>query len=279
MSSFVNKSNSWRLILHPAAHGSWNMAVDEAILEAVCARIAPPTLRLYSWHPPCLSLGYAQSVNDVIKTELASRGWLLTRRPTGGKAILHTDELTYAVIAPLDEPHLAGNLLHSYQQLSRPLMTALRLLDLDPESKKNENITGGNRLTGPVCFEVPSHYEITVQGKKLIGSAQARRKDGLLQHGSFPLCGDLTRITLIFAYPDESARQKAARFLLSHAATAETLSSRTISWEEAAWAFLQAFQREFTIELVPGALTPQEEARAEQLVREKYNHPDWIDRL
>lgn len=255
------------------------MAVDEAILETVSARHAPPTLRLYSWDPPCLTLGYAQSVNDVLKIELTKCGWLLTRRPTGGKAILHTDELTYAVVAPLDDPLLAGNLLHSYQQVSRPLMTALRILGLEPEAKRKANLTGSNRPAGPVCFEVPSHYEITIQGKKLIGSAQARRKDGLLQHGSLPLFGDLTRITRVFAYPDESARQKAARFLLSHAATAQMLSSRIISWEEAARAFLQAFQLEFAINLVPGALTPLEEARAEQLVGQKYNHLDWIDRL
>ncbi|HEX9617401.1 MAG TPA: hypothetical protein VGA03_08280, partial [Anaerolineales bacterium] len=109
----------WRLIHTPPAPGAWNMAVDEAILEAVGRGQADPTLRLYAWSPPCLSLGYAQPSSDVDLPQLHALGWDLVRRPTGGRAILHTDELTYAVIAPLSEPRLAGSVLESYQSLSQ----------------------------------------------------------------------------------------------------------------------------------------------------------------
>jgi lipoate-protein ligase A len=97
--------DSWRLLVTPPARGAWNMAVDEAILEAVGRGASLPTLRLYAWEPACLSLGYAQPIGDVDQPRLRARGWDLVRRPTGGRAVLHTDELTYSVIAPPGEPH------------------------------------------------------------------------------------------------------------------------------------------------------------------------------
>ena len=88
---------TWRLLLTQPAPGPWNMAIDEAILEFSARGEVPPTLRLYSWNPACLSLGYAQQVIDVNREKLQQLGWEIVRRPTGGKAILHTDELTYSI--------------------------------------------------------------------------------------------------------------------------------------------------------------------------------------
>src|SRR5512133_1650859 len=99
---------TWRLIRTPAASGPWNMAVDEAILEFAARGEVLPTLRLYAWEPACLSLGYAQPASDVDLEALRSHGWEMVRRPTGGRAILHTDELTYSVSGPQNEPRLTG---------------------------------------------------------------------------------------------------------------------------------------------------------------------------
>jgi lipoate-protein ligase A len=177
----------WRLLHTTPAVGAWNMAVDEAILESVAAGTSLPTLRLYSWEPPCLSLGYAQAAGDVDLTLLNQAGWHLVRRPTGGRAILHADELTYSVIAPLKEPRVAGSVLESYSRLAQALLLALQILSLPAQTQLNSDPGNSTRNTNPVCFEVPSNYEILVNGKKLIGSAQARRKAGILQHGSLPL--------------------------------------------------------------------------------------------
>jgi lipoate-protein ligase A len=253
------------------------MAVDEAILAAVGPDLVPPTLRLYAWHPPCLSLGYAQPSSDVDTFRLAERGWQLVRRPTGGRAILHTDELTYSVIGPLSEPRLAGSVLESYRCLASALLHALHRLGIAAESHAAPSPTGSS-TKGPVCFEVPSNYEITVAGKKLIGSAQARRKEGLLQHGTFPLSGDLARITQVLVYPDEPARQAAATHLRSRATTAELVLEVPVSWEMAADAFIVSFQEVLNLELTPTDLLPQEIQRAEQLVSEKFNHPSWTER-
>ena len=254
------------------------MAVDEAILEAIGKGKALPTLRLYAWDPPCLSLGFAQPVMDVDPEGLARNGWQIVRRPTGGRAILHADELTYSVIAPLDEPRVKGKVLESYRRLSQALVAALRRLGLPAQADKEYSLPLETQAGGAVCFEVPSNYEITVAGKKLIGSAQARRMEGVLQHGSLPLCGDLTRITRALAYPDGAAREQAARRLLDHAATAESLG-KMITWQAAAAAFTAAFEETLQIQFQAAELSHEEMDRAAELVKTKYGHPDWTNRI
>lgn len=263
--------NTWRLLLHPTpTRGAWNMAVDEAILEACGRGNSLPTLRLYAWDPACLSLGYAQLVSDVDLERLHARGWDLVRRPTGGRAVLHVDELTYSVIGPPDEPHLSGTVLESYNRLAAALVEALRLLSLPVEVQ--ERAETPNRSPNPVCFEMPSTYEITVGGKKLVGSAQARRREGVLQHGSLPLTGDLARILQALVFPDEPSRLRAAERLLARATTVETALGRTVTWSEAAAAFHLAFRSALSLDLEPGSLTADELQRAEQLQAQKYSH-------
>jgi lipoyl(octanoyl) transferase len=271
------KTNTWRIIRSDPADGAWNMAVDEAVLLEIGAGCSLPTLRLYSWQPACLSLGYTQSIKDANLTELKKQGWTIVRRPTGGRAILHTDELTYSVIAPLDDSRVLGSVLESYQRLSKALLRALLLLGLEAQS--NQHAGNPQAGLGPVCFEVPSNYEITVGGKKLIGSAQARRKEGVLQHGSLPLSGDLTRITKVLNFIDEAAQIQAASRLLDHATTVEMVTGRTVSLPQAAGAFETAFQEVLGLELVPASLSASERIQAEELVYTKYGNNNWTDRI
>src|SRR5690349_10912993 len=108
----------WRLIYDIPANGAWNMAVDESLVESVGAGQSPPTLRFYSWNSPCLSLGYGQRFTDVDVTRVDQLGWDVVRRPTGGRAILHTDELTYSLSLPADDDLAAGTIVESYQRIS-----------------------------------------------------------------------------------------------------------------------------------------------------------------
>lgn len=265
----------------PPAPGAWNMAADESILEHIGRGESRPTLRLYAWEPACLSLGHAQPYSDVDQQRLKDRGWEIVRRPTGGRAILHTDELTYSVIGPADNPQLAGSILESYNRLACALLSAVRSLGLDARSNPLTAELGGgpHGSVNPVCFEVPSAYEITVAGKKLIGSAQARRKEGVLQHGSLPLTGDLKRITEVLAFPDEASRIEAAQRLLTRATTVETALGWVVTWEEAARAFINAFQSELGLSFETGELSAGESHRASELVELKYDHPGWMRRV
>jgi lipoyl(octanoyl) transferase len=273
----VWNESTWRLIQSPPVAGAWNMAFDEAILESIGAKESLPVLRLYAWEPACLSLGYAQSFSEIDRPALINQGWDVVRRPTGGKAILHTDEITYSVIAPLDEPRLAGGVLESYSTLSKALLRALQLLGLSPQANSIYPTQPGGK-GGPVCFEVPSNYEITVNNKKIIGSAQARRREGILQHGALPLVGKLERITSVLAFQDETARADAATRLLDHAATVESISGQIITWQQAAEAFRAAFEEILNLKFISDQPTTKELSRTEELIRTKYGHPSWTER-
>jgi len=191
----------WRLVRSAPADGPTIMAVDEAILRAVAAELAPPTLRFYSWKPPPLSLGRAQLAADADRQAITAAGVGLVRGPTGGKAILHVDELTYSVVAPQTEPRVTGAVVESYRRLSAGLLRGLAYLgvaDSAADRRAKEPAP-----SGPVCFEVPSDYEITSSGRKLVGSAQMRSDGVVLQHGSVPLFGDIPRIcALLSARPN-----------------------------------------------------------------------------
>jgi lipoyl(octanoyl) transferase len=269
--------DTWRLLITPPARGAWNMALDESILEHIGRGASLPTLRLYAWHPPCLSLGHAQPFTDVDMARLADRGWEVVRRLTGGRAILHTDEITYSVIAPTTETRLAGTVLESYNRLAQALLLAVKELGLTVEMK--EGRVDQPSMPNPVCFEVPSTYEITVNGKKLIGSAQARKKEGVLQHGSLPLVGDLTRICQALVFESESARDTASRRLLERATTVEAALGYQVSWENAAQAFIHAFEVQLGLSLLQAGISESESKRTEQLVKEKYAHPSWTERV
>jgi lipoate-protein ligase A len=268
----------WRIIISAPASGPANMALDEAILQAVSAGQAPPTLRLYGWSPACLSLGYAQPAADADLDALRNRGWDIVRRPTGGRAILHVDELTYSAIGPAIDRYFAGSVLESYQHLSQALVTSLGLLGLAVR-QGGPNASAAESRQNPVCFENPSAYEILVGERKLIGSAQLRRRGGVLQHGSLPLCGDITRICQVLAFEDDAARDEAAARLSRRALTLESALGRRVEWPEAARALRQGFGHAFGVSLTEEQPTPPEIAAAKSLEAQIYRNETWTARL
>jgi lipoate-protein ligase A len=267
----------WRLILSPPAAGAINMAIDEAILEAVAGNTSPPTMRLYAWDPACLSLGYAQPYLDVDHVRLQNLGWDLVRRSSGGRAILHTEELTYALIAPIENPHFTGGVLESYRHLSQGLAAALTSMGLDPETKIQDNAEDESPVS-PICFQIPSAYEITIGGKKLIGSAQVRRRGAVLQHGSLPLRGDITRVCQALSFPNDEQREQAAIDLGSSAATLASHLGAPPSWSEAAEAMINGFAEALEFDFERGELTIGEAHRVEELVTSRFANQAWLSR-
>jgi lipoyl(octanoyl) transferase len=252
------------------------MAIDEAISQAIAERLVPPTLRFYAWAPPCVSMGRNQRYDTVDAARCAELGYDLVRRPTGGRSILHTDELTYSVIAPPDHPLMAGLVLDSYLRLSAGLVAGLARLGIAAQPAPGTNRAGPD--VSAACFEVPSAYEIVAGGRKVLGSAQARRAKSVLQHGSLPLAGDLTRVVDCLAFAGEDEREALRRSLVGHAATAEDLAGRPVSYEEALAALVAGFTEALAIELVPGDLTAAERTWTVELVRDKYDNSTWTAR-
>ena len=267
---------NWRLIVDPAYNGAVNMAIDEAILEAVGSGQMPPTLRLYRWEPACLSLGYSQPGTDVDLERLAERGWHLVRRLTGGRAILHTDELTYSLALTTDDDLAAGSVVDSYRRISAALVRGLSYLGVYTEAEaKNKPVA-----TAAVCFETPSDYEITIAGRKLVGSAQMRRKGGVLQHGTLPLEGDIARICDGLIFPDEDARIVAKVRVRQQALTLTVAMGHAVSWEQAAEAVINGFEEVFDVDFGGRAvaLSESEHTRAEQLCAQVYATAGWTRR-
>ena len=254
-------------------NGSRNMATDCAIFEAVAAGRQPPTMRLYGWEPMCLSLGYGQRTRDVDMGRLRARGWQLVRRPTGGKAILHGDELTYSLCLPSNHPLAAGNPVDSYRRIGAGLASGLEGLGViivselkDPRDKKE---------TGPVCFEVASHFEITVAGRKLVGSAQMRRKAGILQHGTIPIRGDVGRICDVLSFEREEERESQWQSVRERAATLEATMASPPSWDDVADAIASGIERAYGYETLRQELSYEESDRMESLMTERFANPDW----
>jgi lipoate-protein ligase A len=297
MSSYLPAT--WRLLITPPTDGATNMAIDEAILQALADGQGSPTLRFYQWNPPCLSLGYNQHYSEVDQDACARLGYTWVRRPTGGRAILHTDELTYSIVAPLDEPRVLGGIVDSYRRLSAGLLAGLRALGADVFQAQQEKVP--NPSPSAVCFDTPSNYEITVQGKKVVGSAQVRRRGIVLQHGSVPLIGDLSRI-FVCLHMAESALVEAngrpspppglasvpagARsqadwrdWLLARAATLEQVLGRRVSFDEAAHALTQGFGQALNLRLEPGQLSDDERSLVERLRRDQYANERWNRRV
>lgn len=264
----------WRLIITPPQNGPLNMAIDEALLLSTVKNCSAPILRLFAWDPGCLSLGFAQPFTDVDEKGLSRHAWDIVRRPTGGRAILHIDELTYSISAPLDNPAVNGSLLESYRHLSGGLIKTLEILGVRANADK-EYANSDLRPDHPVCFEVPSNYEITANGKKLVGSAQSRKMGGLLQHGTLPLYGDIARIADVLNFPDEASRQDAKIRIYSHATTLGDVLHREITWTETASAMITGFEAALGISLSESKLTDEENELAVHLLDSKYSTNEW----
>ena len=181
----------WRLFLDGNLPGATNMARDVAILEAVSAGESPPTLRLYGWDPPCLTIGKHQGLDAVDLDFCRAEGIDVVRRPTGGRALLHHLELTYSAVAPLGTPPLPTALQGAYRLICGALVKAVRELGIDAELTGTEvNLRLPNPTSTVPCFEAPAEGEVVVAGRKLIGSAMRAHGGCILQHGAILLDWD-----------------------------------------------------------------------------------------
>lgn len=267
---------TWRLVVHGEADGATNMAVDQAILESVIEGRSRPTLRFYGWSPPCLSLGRSQPESDVDLAACQADGVDVVRRPTGGKAILHTDELTYSVALLQTDPRVAGGVVEGYRRLSQGLLAGLRGLRVPAVQALEPHVPAKDEPSA-VCFETPSSYEIVFEGRKLVGSAQWRARGGVLQHGTLPLHGDLARILRYLALTDQEREAQRVR-LCSRAGTLAQAAGRSIPFDLAAQVLSEGFAQELALHLVPGELTPHEQQLAATIRDHTYASPGWTAR-
>lgn len=260
-----NERNRWRFVLDEARDGPTNMAIDEVLAVACAQGWSPPSLRLYRWATPTVSLGYNQPIRgEVDLAHCAQRGIPAVRRPTGGRALLHHHELTYSLALPI--PRGSRGILSDYRWISHCFLLALRRLGvqatLSRGAPRNEKESG-------VCFLSPARYELTVDGRKLMGSAQRRLSGALLQHGSLLI--DIDHSLWISVFPE-------ARELEGRATAVVRLLGRSPSWEELVAVVRVGFEEGAHVHLEPGGLTARERSLVEDLVAKQYATPEWTAR-
>lgn len=256
---------TWRLLIDEPLDGAANMARDEAILAAHAAGTTLPTLRLYRWRPACLSLGRFQRSDAIDRTACERAGVAVVRRPSGGRALLHDEELTYAVVCRAGHPRFGGDLiLETYRQISLALGAGLRRLGVDVMLTP----VGRRHLAGSAaCFDTPAAYELMVAGRKLAGSAQVRRAGALLQHGAIPLAPHAARLAALLADPPADLGAKMI-------ALDEALG-RAVEFDAVVDALVGGFAAVWGITIERGELTSGEYEQEQRLRAEKYGDDGW----
>jgi lipoyl(octanoyl) transferase len=176
---------TWRVIHDPPMPGQYNMERDLNLHREV-SRGGPPVLRFYRFDPPAVSLGRFQKTAEVVDVAACRRrGIDIVQRPTGGRALLHHRELTYSLAVPESHPLIPSSVVEAYKIFSMALVQGFALLSIPASLAPGEN--RGRGLAPGACFDTPSAYEIQIDGKKVVGSAQLRRDGVLLQHGAILL--------------------------------------------------------------------------------------------
>ncbi|WP_285853307.1 lipoate--protein ligase family protein [Sporosarcina luteola] len=269
----------WHFINSGKCSPSYNMALDEALLEWHSRGEIGPVLRFYEWEPATLSIGYFQSVVKEINMDAVEKHGLgFVRRPTGGRGVLHEHELTYSVIVTEDYPGMPESVTEAYRVISGGLLEGFRNLGLHAEFSLPASKEQSDNLKKPksaVCFDAPSWYELVVEGKKVAGSAQTRQKGVILQHGAILLGLDENKLVSLFKFPSEESRKRMLESLPEKAVAIDRLTDRDISVEECVRAFGKGFETALDIVLQPMELTEEQLLYIEEVEKRKYANKDW----
>ncbi|GAA0345936.1 octanoyltransferase LipM [Bacillus carboniphilus] len=270
---------TWRFIDTGFQSPSYNMALDEALLDWNSEEKIPPTIRFYGWNPPTLSVGYFQKVEKEINMAAVKEfGLGFVRRPTGGRGVLHEHELTYSVIVSEDHPEMPASVTEAYRVISEGILQGFRNLGLDAYfavPRTDEEKAALKNPRSSVCFDAPSWYELVVEGRKVAGSAQTRQKGVILQHGSILLDLDEDKLFSLFNYPSDRVKERMQKAFKNKAVAINEISSRRIELEEAKEAFKKGFEEGLNITLEEYTLSDEEDAFVRKLAKERYESDDW----
>jgi lipoate-protein ligase A len=252
----------WRLIPLDVNNGFWNMAFDEAILEAVIAKKSQNTIRFYKWNPSTVSIGRNQSLSEEVNIEVAQRkGFNIVRRITGGGAVFHDQyrEITYSLICSIKflERLNAYKVLEQFELIEMGIISALSYYGLNPEK---------GIIHCPAIF---------LEGKKFSGNAQIRRKNYILQHGTILLDIDAELMYSVLKAPYNVSKSRMVKSVYSKCIG---VKEKINNYEEPPFlkALTKGFEHELKITLEENSFTEFERDLAKKLVKNKYSNPKWL---
>lgn len=236
----------WQWISEGLNTAEENMAVDASLLADCAQGLIPPTVRFYGWSKPAITVGYSQRYESELDVERCrAEGIEIVRRPTGGRALLHYNELTYAVVAPVTLAPFDKGLKTTFEAISQALLAGLKNLKIRGGLNTGKHQSGSGHRRSPACFASLNHCEITVDGKKLVGSAQKRTAKAFLQHGSIILEADHERFVALLAIDNEDDRRVLLQHLLNSTTSLNQVCDSPVTFEQVAAALQDGFMTTF----------------------------------
>ena len=251
----------WRLLNTGALSGALNMAIDQALLKLHALGLSPPTLRFYQWQPPAISIGYFQQPQTINLSLCSSLEIDVVRRPTGGRAVLHQNELTYSLIAGTKEG-IPSSLPKAYGLICEGLLAGFRLIGIEAKM-------GQEKQTGSppdICFLRSSISDIVCQGKKFVGSAQMWSGSSLLQHGSILLEPQKETLTKLMEMSPDS-QEKIHTELGNRTTSLLELLGYRIETDRIMDAIVEGMALILGVSFEKGQLSPEEWALAREYVQ------------
>jgi lipoate-protein ligase A len=256
--------DSWRFLPLEVRNGYWNMALDEAILNAVIKKKSPNTVRFYKWNPSTASIGKNQSLSAEVFMKFAKKnGFNVVRRITGGGAVFHdkNGEITYSIVCPIKflENLNAIRVLDQFEVITQGIVAGLTSYGLSPKK---------GVIHCPAIF---------LDGKKFSGNAQARKKGYLLQHGTILLEIDPELMYSVLKAPENVGK---SRMVQSVRAKCIGIKDQLMKYDELLFldALKSGFKKTLGIKLEDGKFSEYELEIAQKLVKEKYSNRDWLNK-
>jgi len=258
-------NKEWYLIVDGVPRkGAWNMAVDDHLFHSLGDN--PSTsLRFYQWERPTVSLGYSQSAQRAVNLEFCRKNGIdIVRRMTGGKLVLHHQEVTYSICSS-DAAVFSEKLMDSYRMISEALICGLERMGIRCSlAGETPSFYARGRLP---CFSHPARDEIEVEGKKIVGSAQKRTKNRFIQHGSIPLIKEEKLLRAVSLMDQEES-------ILNMTSLSE-LRGEGISFDLIVDRLIAGFSEYFQVEFCPKAFSDEEMDSIRKIQKERYSNPEW----
>jgi lipoate-protein ligase A len=248
----------WRLLKTGHSNAFYNMALDEAILEARGDDRVPPTLRLYGWSPPAVSIGYFQKVSEDVRVQACDDlGIDIVRRITGGGAVLHDKEVTYSLIASETGDSIPLGLEESYRMICTGIREGLKSLGFDTDLSGNDIVVGSNKISG---------------------NAQKRSSGVVLQHGSIFLDADRERMLSVLNLEREKMNRGNTCMLKGRMTSLREISGKSYDFQVVSDHLLRGFGLALGVRFRNERPSKEEVDRAMELARAKYASPEWNGR-
>jgi lipoate-protein ligase A len=252
----------WRFLPIETRNGYWNMALDEAILKAVTEKKSPNTLRFFKWDPSTINIGRNQSLSDEVDVKIAKeKGFNIVRRITGGGAIFHDKdrEITYSITCPLNflKNLNAVKVLEQFEIITQGIIHGLTFYGLEPEK---------GVIHCPALF---------LDGKKISGNAQIRKKGHLLQHGTILLDIDPELMYSVLKTPQGVSKSRMVRSVYAKCIGLKDFI-KTLDEERLISSLKKGFENTLNIKLEEGSFSEHELNLAEQIIEERYSDDKWL---